>query len=38
LKATKEAANIPKTSRLKMKAAIPSMKEIDKLVFELLNA
>jgi len=37
LKATNEAANLPKMSRLKMKAAIPSMKEIDKLVFELLE-
>lgn len=37
-KAIKEAADLPKTSRLKMKAVIPSMKEIDKLVSELLNA
>jgi len=36
-KATKEAANLPKMSRLKIKAAIPSMKKIDKLVFELLK-
>jgi len=35
--ATKEATTLPKMSRLKMKAAIPSMKEIDKLVFELLS-
>jgi ABC-type transport system involved in cytochrome c biogenesis ATPase subunit len=38
LKAAKEAVSLPKTSRLKMKTAIPSMKEIDKLVSELLNA
>jgi len=37
LKAAKEAANLPKTSRLKMKAMISSMKEIDCLVFKLLN-
>lgn len=37
LKAKKEAAKLPKMSRLKIKAAILSMKEIDKLVFELLS-
>jgi len=37
IKATKEAASLPKMSRLKIKAAIPSMKEIDKLVSELLS-
>jgi len=37
LKATKEAANLPKMSRLKIKAVIPSMKKIDKLVSELLK-
>ncbi|MCJ7760341.1 hypothetical protein MUP59_04275, partial [Candidatus Bathyarchaeota archaeon] len=37
LKATKEATNLPKTSRLKMKTTIPSMKEIDRLVHQLLN-
>jgi hypothetical protein len=37
VKARKEATSLPKMSRLKMKAAIPSMKEIDKLVSELLS-
>jgi len=37
LKATKEALNLPKMSRLKIKAAIPSMKEIDQLVLKLLK-
>lgn len=37
-KAAKDAVRLPKTSRLKMKAVIPSMKEIDKLVSQLLNA
>lgn len=37
LKATKEAANLPRMSRLKTKAAIPSMKDIDKLVLKLLK-
>jgi len=37
IKATKEAAGLPKMSRLKLKAAIPSMKEIDRLVSELLS-
>lgn len=37
VRATEEAAALPKMSRLKMKAAIPSMKEIDGLVSELLN-
>lgn len=36
-KATKEATKLPKMSRLKIKAAIPSMKEIDKLVLKLLK-
>jgi methylase of polypeptide subunit release factors len=35
--AAKEAATLPKTSRLNMKAAIPSMKQIDELVRELLD-
>lgn len=35
-KATKEAGSLPKTSRLKMKTAIPSMKEIDELVSTIL--
>jgi type I restriction-modification system DNA methylase subunit len=38
VKAAQEAVNLQKTSRLKIKAAIPSMKEIDKLVSELLSA
>ena len=37
IKASTEAANLPKTSRTKTKAAIPAMKEIDKLVEELIN-
>ena len=37
LKATKEAANLKKMSRLKTKASIPSMKDIDDLVSELLE-
>jgi hypothetical protein len=37
IRASKEAGNLAKMSRLKMKAAIPSMKEIDKLVQELLS-
>ena len=37
LNATKEAANLPKMSRLKTKDAIPSMKKIDKLVTKLLE-
>jgi len=37
IKATKEAASLPKMSRLKMKSAIPSMKEIDNVVLELLS-
>jgi len=36
-KAAKDATSLPKMSRLKMKAAIPSVKEVDKLVAELLN-
>jgi hypothetical protein len=36
-KATNEASSIPKMSRLQMKSAIPSMKEIDKLVSELFG-
>jgi len=36
-KAAKEAEDLSKMSRLKIKAAIPSMKEIDKLVLELLS-
>jgi len=36
-KAAKEATSLPKMSRLKIKAAIPSMKEIDQLVTELLK-
>jgi len=36
-KATDEASKLQKLSRLKMKAAIPSMKEIDLLVAELLE-
>jgi len=36
-KAVKEAVNLPKMSRLKTKAAIPSMKEIDKLVQKLMK-
>lgn len=35
--ASMEAANLTKMSRLKIKAAIPSMIEIDKLVQQLLN-
>jgi hypothetical protein len=34
----KEAAPLQRMSRLKIKAAIPSMKEIDKLVNELLRS
>lgn len=37
IQASKEAVSLPKMSRLKMKDAIPSMKEIDKLVKELLS-
>jgi len=37
IQALKEAVSLPKMSRLKMKTAIPSMKEIDKLVKELLS-
>jgi hypothetical protein len=37
IKATKEAVSLPKMSRSKIKAAIPAMKEIDRLVFELLK-
>lgn len=37
LNATKEAANLPKMSRLKIKSAIPSMKEIDRLVLKLMK-
>ena len=36
--ATNEASGLPKMSRLKIKAAIPSMKEIDKLVSELMGS
>jgi hypothetical protein len=38
LKATQEAADLPKMSRLKIKAAIPLMKEINKLVLQLLES
>jgi hypothetical protein len=38
VKATNEASGLPKMSRLKIKAAIPSMKEIDKLVSELMGS
>jgi ribonuclease BN (tRNA processing enzyme) len=37
IEATKEAAPLPRMSRLKIKAAIPSMKEIDRLVTQLLK-
>lgn len=37
IQASKEAAHLPKMSRLKMKVAMSSMKEIDKLVQELLS-
>jgi len=37
VKAEKQAIDLPKKSRLKTKAAIPSMKEIDKLVQKLLR-
>jgi hypothetical protein len=37
LEASTEAAKVEKTSRVKTKAAIPSMKKIDRLVLELLN-
>ena len=36
-KAVKEAVDLPKKTRLKTKAAIPSIKEIDKLVQKLLK-
>jgi hypothetical protein len=35
-KAAKEATKLTKMSRLKIKAVIPSMKEIDRLVWELM--
>jgi hypothetical protein len=38
LKATQEAADLPKMSRLKIKAAIPLMKEINKLFLQLLES
>jgi hypothetical protein len=37
LEASTEAAKVEKTSRTKTKAAIPSMKKIDRLVLELLD-
>jgi SAM-dependent methyltransferase len=37
-KAAREAATLQKMSRLKIKNAVPSMKEIDKLVRQLLRA
>jgi hypothetical protein len=37
MKATKEAEGLPRLSRLKAKAKIPSMAEIDKLVSKLLK-
>jgi hypothetical protein len=37
VKAAEEAANLPKMSRLKIKAAIPSMKKIDELATKLLE-
>jgi hypothetical protein len=37
LKATKEAAKLPRVSRSKMKAAIPTMKDIDRLVPRLMS-
>lgn len=38
MNAIKEAASLSRMSRLKIKAAIPSMKEIDRLVTELLRS
>ena len=37
VRATIEASNLPKMSRLKMKAAIPSLEKIDRLVRKLLT-
>ena len=37
LEASAEAAKVEKTSRVKTRVAIPSMKKIDRLVLELLN-